>query len=220
MAAYYTTAQMVDLVELYIDKFASEEKEVLNAARPLLTALLNRGQLDVVGLLDRKNLDILDKNQTVTVDASGAYALGSLTAAAYNGAESVDEVLLVGGKYCVRKTFDEYKKMVNNDYVFAATEPICYFRGENVYVEPYTASTTSIKIYYMSTPTTHVDGSGTPTAFSQPVLEIIVEYTASLAYNYMQKPDMSQAALKNSLMSINVMNNKQIIIEQTQAGLD
>ncbi len=220
MAAYYTTAKMVDLVELYVNKFNNDEKEVLNASRPLLTALLNRGQLEVVGLLDRKNLDILDTNQTVTVDAGGAYALGSLTAAAYNGAESVDEVFIVSGKYCIRKTFAEYKKMVNNDYVFAVTEPISYFRGEKVYVEPYTASTTQLIIYYMATPTTHVDGSGTPTAFSQPVLEIIIEYTAHLAFDYMQNPKMSEIALNHSFISMNEMNEKQIIIKQTQAGLD
>ena len=220
MAAYYTTAKMVDLIELYVNKFNSDEKEVLNASRPLLTALLNRGQLEVIGLMDRKNLDILDKNQTVTVDASGDYALGSLTAAAYNGAESVDEVRLASAKFCVRKTFAEYKKMVNNDHVFAATDPICYFRGEKVHVEPYTAETTSIIIYYMATPTTHVDGSGTPTAFSQPLLEIIIEYTAHLAFDYLQNPKMSEIALKNSFISMNRMNEKQIIIKETQAGLD
>ncbi|KKN42602.1 hypothetical protein LCGC14_0711520 [marine sediment metagenome] len=220
MAAYYTTAKMVDLIELYVNKFNDEQKEVLNATRPLITALLNRGQLEVVGLMDRRNVDILDAKQTVTVDGSGAYALGSLTSAAYNGAESVDEVFIVAGKYCIFKDFDEYKDMVNADYTFSANEPVCYFRGESVYVEPYVASTTQLTIYYMKTPTTHVDGSGTPTAFSQPVLEIIIVYTAHLLFDYLQNPTLSDKVLNKAYSLMNVMNEKQIVIGEKEAGLD
>ena len=223
MAAYYTTAKMVDLIELYVNKFNNDEKEVLNASRPLLTALLNRGQLEVVGLMDRRNLDILDVVDTSkALDATGDFAFSGLTSTVYNGAESIDAVKISGasGKYCLYKDFDEYKDMVNADHTFSASAPICYFRGEKVHVEPNSGVSTSIDVYYMKTPTAHVDGSGTPTAFSQPVLEIIIEYTAHLAFDYLQNPKMSEIALTHAILSMNRMNEKQIIIDEKEAGLD
>ncbi len=223
MAAYYTTAKMVDLIEVYVNKFHDEENEVLTATRPLLTALLNRGQLEVVALLDRKNLDILDTTETSkALDSSGDYAFSGLTATVYNGAESIDAVKISGatGNYCTFKTFDNYKNMVNAGHTFVTAAPICYFRGESVHVEPNSGISTSIDVYFMATPTTHVDGSGTPTAFSQPVLEIIIEYTAHLAYDYLQKPNLSEMALRHVMNSINIMNGTQIVKTEKEAGLD
>lgn len=222
-APYYSTAKMVDLVEIYVNKYGNEEKEVLTLARPLLTALLNRAQLDCVGLLDRRNLDILDTVDTSkALTSSGDFAFSGLAGTVYNGAESIDDVKISGstGKYCTVKDFDEYKDMVNADHTFVVAAPICYFRAEKVHVEPNSGTSTSIDIYYMKTPTTHVDGSGTPTAFSQPVLEIIIEYTAHLAFKYINNPRMGDVALRNVMQSINIMNDKQIIIGEKEAGLD
>ena len=123
-----------DMVSLMSIKIGDTDHDI--CVIPLQIILLNRAQDFVVQKLERHLLGILGQCETEkALGASGEFDLTTLDETIFHYRKGLDGVRLTDGKFCNILSFQEYRHYVDIEKSFTADAPICYFRGDNVYVE-------------------------------------------------------------------------------------
>ena len=131
------------------------------------------------------------KFKTVTQVAIGASAVGNNevgadSASIFEKHKGIDTIFHNGGIPCDLISFEEYKLYKAAEYTWTAADPIAYFFGDNVYIQPYTASDTC-GIYYMREPRKMIYDENVPASsvaceFDAQISDIILDMATSIGF--------------------------------------
>lgn len=181
--------ELLNLKMLGIDTDLTLENKTmfLNLAVDWATLRLERHYLH--------ELDTLATSKTLD-STSGYFDLSTLTAApVFIPERGLYGVKLTGKHFATKKSFQEYRTLVNKDlYTPSAYDPIYYLLGTKVYVLPYSGET--IDLYYLTTPATIVydpitSSNDVTCNLSSDTHQMIVEYAAGLIFGALSNREQS-----------------------------
>jgi hypothetical protein len=196
----YTLKEMIDELGIMLNELNQAGDEPFEYTPAMGVSLLNRAQDQVMTLVPAAyftGLHVVD--ESVTLGATDKeFDLTQLDHDVFHTPKGLMGVR-VNSEYFARLiSFQEFLELKHHNITIAETEPICYVRGNFVYVEPTTTSSTA-DVYYLRAPVEmELDSTGdhdedVSCELPREVQDVILDMAASRGYKIGK--DFNRAAL-------------------------
>lgn len=148
-----TYKEMDDLLALSLNEINQAGDSPFEFTPTMRQTFLNMGQNEAIRLLNKHHLSVLDTDVTGKALVGGSYYdLTGLSVLPFDYDKGLDGVLITGGKYCDKLSFQEVKDKANARQTFSNDRPRYYVRGTRIYILPTQATDATIALSYRREP--------------------------------------------------------------------
>lgn len=155
-------------------------------------------------------------DEEITVDANGAITLtgdsSDLTNTVFAYPRGLLGIRLTDGKFCKTISFREYREQQDLDLTYSTYKPVKYMRGTQAFIQPFTASTTTVDVHYIREAAQLAEEDGETAAVDceftdTEIIRVINEFAKYLLYDLNENTrGKAQEVLTNALMMVDELN--------------